>query len=280
MEGLKVVEFPTVIEGELKFLGKFTTMELLTSFLISIAAFQALSNFSTSTAFAASLITFASIILLKLTMPEEVGYYFPLYASYFALKRKTVYAHELDTTKYIPAMSFVDGWIVKLTNGFAAVIEVEPVNFFYSLPADQRSFIDAYKSMLNSIDFPIQILSVSSEFDISRYMNKLLMRFRDGDIAENPVLREALDDYIRWLDSEIRDVFQRRYFVIVSAKKKSEEAAVAELKRRVETVVAGLRRGGIQAKILEREDILAIYEILSSRMVLPGNYSSSKFIAW
>lgn len=276
--GLRVVGFPTVLEGELRLLGTFTPTELLVTGMVSCLIWLLLKDFG-STAIAVALVVFASLIVLKVMMPDEVGYYFPLYAAHFMLKRRSVYAHELDTTKYIPAMSFIDSWIMQLTNGVAVVVEVSPVNFFYSLPAEQRAYIDTYKNVLNSLDFPIQIMSIASEFDITRYMNRLVLRYRDEDVVMNPVLRDVLDDYINWLDTEISDVIQRRYFIIVSVPSgRSREAMTAELKRRAETLVMGLRRGNIQARILDRSEILALYELISCRENMPKNYNSAKVL--
>ena len=134
----------------------------------------------------------------------------------FCSKGKRFTLHEIDTTKYIPSLRFVDNWICKLSDGLASVIEVKPVNFFYALPAEQRAYLDSYKDMLNSLDFPIQILSIAGEFDITRYMNHLVLRYRDEDIAANPMLRNVLDDYIRWLNRVVGETIQRRYFVVVT----------------------------------------------------------------
>ena len=271
-EGLRVVDFPSVLEGELKIFG-FTSLELLVIGLISGFVWLLLADYG-EFAIAASLLTFALLVLLKAMMPEETGYAFPAYAAYFLVKRKTVYAHEVDTTKYIPSLKFVDDWICKLPDGLASVIEVKPVNFFYALPAEQRAYLDSYKDMLNSLDFPIQILSIACEFDITSYMNHLVLRYRDEDIAANPMLRNVLDDYIRWLNRVVGETIQRRYFIVVTVQ--SED--VSELKRRVETVIAGLRRGGIQAEILNRDGILAIYDLINYRRIMPANYDSTKLL--
>ena len=89
-EGLRVVDFPSVLEGELKIFG-FTSLELLVIGLISGFVWLLLADYG-EFAIAASLLTFALLILLKAMMPEETGYAFPAYAAYFLFKRKTVYA--------------------------------------------------------------------------------------------------------------------------------------------------------------------------------------------
>ncbi|ADC64627.1 hypothetical protein Ferp_0452 [Ferroglobus placidus DSM 10642] len=275
--GLRVVEFPSVVQAESKLFGLFTPVEILTLFLISSSVWILLRGFGVvSVAVAAGV--FAFLVFMKAMMPEEVGYMFPLYEARFAARKKAVYAHELDTTKYLPSTDFVDGWVMRMKDGYGAIIEVQPVNFFYSTPADQRAFLDSFKSTLDSLDFPIQILSIAAEFNAGRYLNRLMLRLKDEDIAANPILSELAHAYLAGLDEDVRTAIMRRYFVVVTVPKKTEEVAIGELKRRVETVASGLRRGGIPAKLLEREDILALYELIANRTTMPKNYNSAKVV--
>ena len=272
-----MVEFPAVIQAESRIFGIYTPVELLTMFLVSSAAWIVLKGFGLiSIGLAAGI--FAALLLLRAVVPEEVGYAFPLYELKFAWRKKTVYSHELDTTKHIPNLDFVDGWVMRMRDSYGAVVEARPVNFFYSTPAERRAILDSYRAMLNSLDFPIQILSISYRFNLGRYLNRLLMRLRDEDIATNPFLRSMVEEYIRWLDAEVSTAIMRRYYIIVTVPKKEEQISIGELKRRAETVISGLRRGGIAARLLEREDILEIYELLANRAVQPKNYSSAKVI--
>jgi len=278
--GLRVIDFPSVIRAESKLFGVFDTIELLVIFLLSASAWVVLKSLGTVSIIASATV-FVTLTFLKAASPEEVGFMFPLYELRFALRKTTVYSHELDTTKHLPSLETVEGWAVKLRDGYAAIIEVQPVNFFYSTPSDQRAYIDSYRNMLNSLDFPIQILSVSSEFDVNRYMNRFITRLKDPDIAENPVMRSVAEGYLSWLDRQVRVAIQRRYFVVVTVPKRKggEEVSLGELRRRAEVVVTGLERGGISAKILQRDDILQLYELISCRKNLPRNFNSSIIVS-
>lgn len=275
--GLRVVEFPSVVQAESRLFGLFTAVEILTLFLISSAVWILLRGFGI-VAVAVAAGVFAFSVFMKAMMPEEVGYMFPLYEARFAARKKSVYAHELDTTKYLPSTDFVDGWVLKMKDSYGAVIEVHPVNFFYSTPADQRAFLDSFRSALDSLDFPIQILSIAAEFDAGRYLNRFMLRLKDEDVATNPVLSELAHAYLAGLDSDVRTAIMRRYFVAVTVSGKSEEVAIGELKRRVETVSSGLRRGGIATRLLERDHVLALYELIANRTNTPGNYCSAKVV--
>ena len=271
--GLRVVEFPSVIQAESKILGVYTMQEILVAFLAASAVWICLKPFGTI-AVAAAIATFAVIVILKAMVPDEVGYAFPLYEARFALKKKVEYAYEKGTTQNIPALKFVENWVLKLASGYAAVVEVNPVNFFYSSPADQRAFVDGYASFLNSLDFPVQIISISHEFDIAGYLNKFVLRLKDDDVVGgNGVMEDLARGYLRLLDDVAKRTYRRRYFVAVSVPKGN--TALGELRRRIETVAAALGRIGLQTRVLDRDDILQLYELINTRKVLPKNYSSS-----
>ncbi len=276
--GLRVVDFPSVLQAESKIFGVYTMQEILVAFLAAAATWICLKPFGTVSV-AAAIATFAVIVILKAMVPDEVGYAFPLYEARFALKKKVEYAYEKGTTQNIPALKFVDNWVLKLAGGCAAVAEVSPVNLFYSSPADQGAFIDGYASFLKSLDFPVQIISISHEFDIAGYLNRFVLRLKDDDVVGNDVLDDMARGYLRLLDEVSKRTHRRRYFIAVSVPKgKDENTALGELRRRVETVAAALGRVGLQTKILSRDDVLQLYELINTKKVLPKNYASSAFL--
>lgn len=276
--GLRVVEFPSLLQSESKILGVYTTQELLAMFLGSSAVWLCLKPLGIASIGAAAAV-FAVMAILKAVVPEEVGYAFPLYEARFAVKKRIQYAYEEGTTKYITSLKFVDNWVLKLRSGYAAVIEVQPVNFFYATPAEQRAIVSAYASALETLDFPIQIISLSCEFDVSCYLNRFVLRLKDDDVVSNPLLSDLARGYLRYLDEVAKRAYRRRYFVVVFVPaEKDEQVALGELRRRLETAAAALGRGGLHTRILERDDVLQLYELIVTRRTLPKNYSSAKLL--
>ncbi len=276
MEGLKIVNFPSIFKYENKILGAYSTIELLVVLIVSLTIGLILRSFGIY-AVAASATIFAVYTFFKVASPEEVGFAFLAYEAKFATGKTKIFAHELDQTGPLISMDFVDGWIVKMNGKLGSIVEVYPVNFFYATPGEQRSYIDGFRDMLNSIDFKIQIISVAAEFDANKYMNRFLLRMKDEDVALNPVMREVAKDYITWLDSEIVSSLKRRYFIAVCVTDRGD-VSVGELKRRVETVVTSLQRAGIEARVLDRDEILAAYEFFFSRKNYPKNFNSRKML--
>ncbi len=276
MEGLRIVNFPSIFKYENKILGTYNTIELLLVLIVSLSVGLVLKDFGIY-AVATSTAIFVVYTFFKVLSPEEVGFAFIAYEARFATGKSKVFANELDQTGSLISLESVDGWIVKMNGKLTSVIEVYPVNFFYSTPSEQRSYIDGFRNMLNSIDFKIQIIGIAAEFDANKYMNRFLLRMKDEDVALNPVMRDVAKDYIMWLDSEIGSSLKRRYFVTICVTDKGD-VSIGELKRRVETVISSLQRAGIEARVLDRSEILATYEFLFSRKNYPKNFNSRKLL--
>jgi len=169
----------------------------------------------------------------------------------------------------------------KTSYGYVAVVEVQPVDFFYTSIEERKNAYRAFATFLNNIEFPIQILCLSTEFDTSRYLNRIMLRLKDEDIAYNDPLREVTKGFLNWLSDMTSTVKHRRYYVVVSVsnaefKNVKEEQKLNELKKRVVTVEMALRNGGMNARVLSKNEVLKLYEMIFTRRAnIAGNYNST-----
>lgn len=271
MEGLRYVEFPSVLKVESKIFGVYESHELLVVLFISLIPVLLLPKES---GLLAAGIMFVTITIIKLLTPELNPVYLFSALTFLGGKKQIYAAEEHD---YSITDIRAEDWYLESDESYIAVLEVNPVNLFYALPDEQRNIIDSYKTLINQLDFPIQIICISVAIDLDRYLLSILRRAQDEDIASNSVMREVLLDYTRWFEYQIRNmnVVQRKYYVITSIAKKSKDLDLTELRRRIEIIASGLRRGGMSASILGRNEILQIYDLINQRKVLPLNLKST-----
>ncbi len=105
--------------------------------------------------------------------------------------------------------------ILILTGGrFRLVIEATAINFDLLSEEEQNATIYAYANLVNSIDYPIQILIRTRQVDISSYI-----KFLEGQIHEQVAgaMREQLQDYIDFVKQLVMEntVLQKRFFVVI-----------------------------------------------------------------
>ena len=95
-----------------------------------------------------------------------------------------------------------------------AVIAVSSTNFALKSEDEQNALVSAYQGMLNSIDFPLQILIHSRILDIGGYLEKL-----KGLAAgqTNELLRIQMTEYIEYVGKlvEFANIMQKNFYVVV-----------------------------------------------------------------
>ena len=94
-----------------------------------------------------------------------------------------------------------------------AVLEASGVSFNLRPPDQQAAIFAGWERLLNSIDYPLQILVQVTPMDVEGYLARL---FRTN-AASTPALRRLLDDhaaFVRSLRRE-RDLHERRYYFVI-----------------------------------------------------------------
>ncbi len=102
-----------------------------------------------------------------------------------------------------------------LTNGsLRAVLMVPGINFYLLAEKEKELVIDQFKNLLNGIDFPLQILTVSRLANIENYLNYL------KSVLENekePLIRLQLQEYIEFLAGYIENhkIMKKMFYLVV-----------------------------------------------------------------
>lgn len=173
------------------------------------------------------------------------------------------------------------------------IVMVGGVNFSLKSDTEQNIIIQAYQTFLNSIDFPLQIVIHSRKVNIEKYIASLAER-RQAETS--PILQNQIDEYIKFVQGFVQQnaIMEKTFLVVVSffplsgipsvqkvsgmipflGKKKSsaeaeaqraeEEAKMfkenlAQLSQRVAQVTAGLLNIGLEATVLDDEQLVELF---------------------
>jgi len=182
--------------------------------------------------------------------------------------------------------------VVILTGGrYRMVVETTAVNFDLLSEDEQNSAIYAYASLVNSLDYPIQILVRTRQVDITNYINFLRRQLKE---QPSSAMKEQLGDYITFVEQLVLEntVLQKKFYVVLpymntstnqpnlfdsiisslpfskskTAPKGFTEDSVKKAKltltRRIEDLQWQFRRLGIQITALPTEELIRLfYEI-------------------
>lgn len=118
------------------------------------------------------------------------------------------------TQDLLPLVDIVDGIAIYKNGGAALIMESTSLNFGLLSEREQEAVIASYAGMLNSFNFPVQIVVRSQKKDISKYMDYL-------DVAQNkikiPKLAHIAQDYRLFVQEAIKkkNVLSKRFYVVV-----------------------------------------------------------------
>jgi len=107
------------------------------------------------------------------------------------------------TQALIPVIDVADGVVIYKNGGAALIMESTSLNFGLLSEREQQGVIASYAGLLNSFNFPVQIVVRSQRKDITNYMKYL-------DAAENNISNEKLIILMKDYKIFIREAIQKR----------------------------------------------------------------------
>jgi type IV secretory pathway VirB4 component len=184
-----------------------------------------------------------------------------------------------------------DGIVIMNDGSYRAVIMIKSINFDLMSQAEQEAVEYAYQGFLNSLYFEVQIFIRSQRVDLQPYIEKLDKIRTEHD---NMLLALLMEDYIGYIDalSQQTNIMDKHFYIIVPyfpptdvqkalAQSKNFfsglssmfsnkeqhvvineaelEQAKAELRNRVQAVLAGLMQCSIQGLPLDTQELIELY---------------------
>jgi hypothetical protein len=174
-------------------------------------------------------------------------------------------------------------------NGLRQVIMVGGLNFSLKSEDEQDIITQGYQNFLNSLDFPLQIIIHSRKINIEKYLSNL-----DGrrGVEISPLLQSQIGEYEEFIRGFVQenDIMAKTFLVVVPftpiglpskesamkflpflkknkdvEQKMSQEkqadfkANLGQLSQRASEVVEGIRSIGLEAKILDDEELIELF---------------------
>lgn len=121
-----------------------------------------------------------------------------------------------STQKFIDIFEITNDLLVLNNGSISEIIQVGTINFGLLSEEEQDSAIFAYASILNSLNFPIQIVIKTQTKDITNYLNHLT---EAEEKAKNPNHKAQIARYREFVKDWVKssNVLDKRFFVVVTA---------------------------------------------------------------
>lgn len=194
----------------------------------------------------------------------------------------------LDAPKsqsFVPIDEIRDGVVILKDGGLRSVLICTAINFTLRSSDEQKAILAQFQSMLNSLDFSIQIVSQSRKLDIRPYLITLEARLNEIEESLLKFQTKEYIEFIRELTTSV-NIMSKHFYVVVpyedttiqtsgffqkifggvgGLKKKEtvEEASWNEkrgqLEQRLGVVIQGLSRCGVRSEPLDTEGLVELY---------------------
>lgn len=119
-----------------------------------------------------------------------------------------------STQEFLGVEDVKDNLVILKDGSCCLVIKTSAVNFGLLSQEEQDAIIFAYAAFLNSLSFPIQILSISHRMDISIYLDKIAKleeRERSGKI------RSQIRKYYQFILGVVKEnkVLEKNFYLVI-----------------------------------------------------------------
>jgi hypothetical protein len=119
-----------------------------------------------------------------------------------------------STLGFVEISEIRDDVLVLRESQMRSVLAVSSANFALKSSQEQEQIIGSFQGVLNSLEFPIQILVQSRRLDLNPYIEKLRQL---EDQQSNDLLRVKMQEYIEYIKEMLHEVniMNKEFYVIV-----------------------------------------------------------------
>ena len=117
------------------------------------------------------------------------------------------------TQDHLPVEDVVDGVVIMKDGSCASILKTSSVNFDLLSEKEQSALVFAYGGILNSLNFPVQIVIHSNTKDVSSYLKNLSAT---EEKLNNPLLKERMQSYRKFIEETVKknDVLSKSFYIL------------------------------------------------------------------
>ena len=168
------------------------------------------------------------------------------------------------TQDFLPIKEIKEGVLILKQGGWRHIFMTSSINFDLMSEEEREAVIYQFQNFLNSLEFEIQILIQSRTLNLKPYLKQLE---EIEQKQENELLKIQAGEYREFIRalSEMANLISKNFYIIVPFYPPTKEMSHEEFSRwkgqltlRSDYIINGLRPIGINAVILESEEILEL----------------------
>ena len=119
-----------------------------------------------------------------------------------------------STQDHLPIEDIMDGVVIMKDGSASMILQISSVNFDLLSEKEQSALVAAYGGILNSLNFPLQIVIKSSTKDIESYLKRL----NEAEAKQtNGLLKDRIKSYRKFIEETVKknDVLSKSFYVVI-----------------------------------------------------------------
>ncbi|MCF7906743.1 TraC family protein [Patescibacteria group bacterium] len=189
-----------------------------------------------------------------------------------------------STQKYLKISEIKNDCLVLKDGSLRVILLASSINFALKSEDEQKAVIQNYARFLNTLEFPLQIVTHSRPFNIDPYVNELNILRQN---QTNELLRNQTTDYRDFIKEliDLGQIMSRRFYIVVpynpggdtkkgffsrgvdtlsaaivvKIKKEKFETYREALFKRADNITAGLSSMGVKARPLDTQSLIELF---------------------
>ena len=166
---------------------------------------------------------------------------------------------KISARRQIDIRGVRDGVLILPDDRYRLILQASSINFELKSEAEQDALIEIYKSFLNSLACPLQIIIRVREMDLDKYLEDFRARLAE---ETEDVYKTQIQNYAEFVASlvDTNKILSRNFYVVIGYEGEGEFEIVKEqLSLNTDIVVKVLARLGMQSRILSSLEILDLF---------------------
>ena len=143
---------------------------------------------------------------------------------------------------FVKVKEIKDGTVILRDNTLKSICVCSSMNFDLLSATEQEAVINRFQEFLNSLDFSIQILVTSRNFEADSYLNQI----RELEKKQtNELLRVQTSEYINFVESfvEFSNIMTKSFYIITTFKIAEAKEEEYDLLGKLKNLTAGRKKG-------------------------------------
>lgn len=188
-----------------------------------------------------------------------------------------------STFEYVDVQEIRDGIVVLKDGSLRGILAVSSINFDLKASDEQDAIILRYQQFLNSLDFPIQIITSSRKINVTEYLQELE---KQESAQTQDLMRMQIYEYRNFVQNltQVQNIMTKSFYIIVPFfpvetnkktllknlfqvfnsesvilhKRDLLETYKSQLFQRIDHISAGLSGIGLRLVLLNTEDAIEL----------------------